>query len=114
MPLGTPANAVILPSSPPCLAELAVDPNKWFSDEILPHERQLRIYVQARFPGLRDVDDLIQETYARVMRAFTRGGVTAPKALLFVTARNVAYDIFRHEQVISIQPLVESERLSVL
>jgi RNA polymerase sigma-70 factor (ECF subfamily) len=96
------------------MAETKSDPASWFAAEIQPHEKRLRVYLRARFPALRDFDDLIQETYARVMRAYHRGQVTSPKALLFITARNAAYDLYRHQRVVPMERLSELDGPSVI
>ncbi|MSU53197.1 MAG: RNA polymerase sigma factor [Opitutaceae bacterium] len=69
--------------------------SRWFTEEVQPHEPALRAYLQARFPTLGDQDDLVQETYTRLLRAQANGGVRYPKAFLFTAARNVAFDLFR-------------------
>ena len=46
----------------------------------------IRQYLRDRFPALHDVDDLVQEAYARVLRARAAGRVIHPKAYLFATA----------------------------
>ena len=68
---------------------------RWFAEEIQPHEPALRAYLHTRFPSLGDHDDLVQETYTRLFRAQAAGGVRYPKAFLFTTARNAAFDLFR-------------------
>lgn len=47
---------------------------RWFAEEVYPHEPALRAYLQARFPTLGDHDDLVQETYTRLLRAQANGG----------------------------------------
>jgi len=42
---------------------------RWFVDEVLPHEKELRAWLRARFPGAGDVDDLVQEAFARLLKA---------------------------------------------
>ena len=69
--------------------------SRWFTEEVQPHEPALRAYLQARFPTLGDQDDLVQETYTRLLRAQANGGVRYPKAFLFTAARNAAFDLFR-------------------
>ncbi len=72
---------------------------EWFLHEVRPHEAALRAYVRVRFPTLTDIDDLIQETFARILRAQQAGRVRSPKSLLFTTARNTALDQLRRERV---------------
>lgn len=71
---------------------------RWFYEEVHPHEPALRAYLQVRFPTLADHDDLVQETYVRLLRAKSTGGVRYPKAFIFTAARNVAFDLFRRRR----------------
>jgi hypothetical protein len=44
-------------------------PARWFAEEVQPHEASLRAYMRGAFPMVRDVDDVVQESYLRVWRA---------------------------------------------
>ena len=88
--------------------------SRWFAEEVQPHEAALRAYLRRSFPSLADVDDLVQETYARVVRAKTAGKVTEARPYLFTTARNAACDVFRRSKIISITGLAEIEERSVV
>lgn len=87
---------------------------RWFLEEVQPHEPALRAYLRQHFPSLADIDDLVQESYARLMRARLAGKVAEARPYLFVTARNAACDQLRRRQVISISSLAEIEGLSVV
>lgn len=80
--------------APPC------EVSHWFSREIQPHEPALRAYLRGRFPKLNELDDVVQETFIRVLRAKAQGNVRSPKSLLLVTGRNVAFDFFRKRTAI--------------
>ena len=41
--------------------------NTWFVKEILVHERALRGYLSRFFRNVSDVEDVVQETYARLL-----------------------------------------------
>ena len=90
------------------------DPIRWFSAEVQPHASELRAWLQGKFPLLSDPDDLVQEALARVWRERQARPVPSPKALLFTTARNLAYDQLRRQQIIQIEPIAETDGLSVL
>ena len=60
-----------------------------------------------------DPDDLVQETFARVVEAQRSAPIATAKAFLFTTARNLAIDRIRRDKIIGIEPLTEIERLSV-
>lgn len=72
---------------------------RWFAEEILPQEPQLRAWLRARFPALRDIDDLVQECYARLLQAHATGPIACPRAFLFVAARNLALNHLRHQRI---------------
>lgn len=49
----------------------------------------LRAWLLSQFPNERDIEDVVQESIMRVLRAKEDGEVRAPKAFLFATARNL-------------------------
>ena len=88
------------------------DPTRWFSEQVTPHEPALRGYLHG-MANPADIDDLVQETYARLLRARERGPITHPRGLLFATARNAARDLFRRRTASPIFPVAETEVLRV-
>lgn len=89
------------------------DQSQWFAEEVLPHEPKLRAWLKARFPAVNDADDLVQETYARLMQAHATGPIACPRALLFVTARNLALNRLRHQRIERPEGAAEIDALSV-
>jgi RNA polymerase sigma factor (sigma-70 family) len=87
---------------------------RWFSEEVYPHEPALRAYLQARFPTLADHDDIVQETYTRLLRAQGNGGVQYPKAFLFTAARNIAFDLFRRRGAKPTEVVTDLVELTIL
>lgn len=90
-------------------AELA----RWYQEEVLVHEPALRGYLRRAFTKLSDVDDLVQETFARVLRARRETTVRSVRGLVFATARHAALDRLRREQIVAIETLAEIEALPV-
>jgi RNA polymerase sigma-70 factor (ECF subfamily) len=82
----------------------APEPSRWFEAEIRPHEVALRAYLQTRFGGWGEVDDILQETYIRLCRARAASAIQCPKGLLFTTARNVALDSLRRRRARPVEP----------
>jgi len=74
----------------------STEQTRWFSEEVLPHEPQLRGFLQAQFPSLSDADDIVQEAYTRLLRTHAEGTVVCPRAFLFHAARNLALNQIRH------------------
>lgn len=86
---------------------------RWFAEEVQPHESELRAYLRAKFSRHLDIDDLVQETYARLLQAREQAALRSPKAYLFTTARNAAFDFFRRRKTVAIDGLAELELLPV-
>lgn len=86
----------------------------WFVTEVQPHRPALRAWLLARFPTLPDVDDVVQDALARVLRAREAGPIRSTRALLFTTARNLALDAVRRQQVVRFEPITDSTDSSVL
>ena len=89
------------------------DQTRWFTAELQPHETALRAFLIARYPAIADVDDLVQDTFARVLRAHATGPVVSPRGLLFATARHLALDVLRRRQVVTFEPMTEDDGSSV-
>ncbi|HYP15646.1 MAG TPA: RNA polymerase sigma factor [Opitutus sp.] len=82
--------------------------SQWFSEHIQPHERPLRSYLARALPSMADVDDLMQECYARVLRAKSAGAVRSAKGLLFAIARNAVNDFVRQKMRVSHVEITEN------
>jgi RNA polymerase sigma-70 factor (ECF subfamily) len=83
-------------------------------EQVQPHEPKIRAWLRARFPGLGDVDDIIQEIYVRVLRARRSGELAHPKAYLYATARNAALDRFRRSKIVTFEHLADFAESSVV
>lgn len=88
--------------------------SRWFIEEVQPHELSLRAYLRSVFPRFPDVDDLVQESYVRVLRAKEGGRIRHIKSFLFATARNAALDFFRRRKVVSIDSVADLAALRVI
>ncbi|WP_245824878.1 RNA polymerase sigma factor [Sphingomonas azotifigens] len=73
----------------------------WVGRHILPHERQLRVWLRAAFPAV-DVDDVVQETYCRISGLDQFEHIDDPRRYFFRAARNVVLEQIRRERVVSI------------
>ena len=86
---------------------------RWFVEQVQTHEPALRAYIRRRFPDVLDVDDLIQESFVRVLRAKGAGPIACARAYLFTTARNVAYALFRRPRIFADNPVTDSAILRI-
>ncbi len=68
----------------------------WFVDQIYPHEKKLKSWLMQRFPELSELDDIVQEAYFKVLKAHASGPIINPRAYLFLVAKNLVLNRFRH------------------
>ncbi|MCG8526167.1 MAG: RNA polymerase sigma factor [Opitutales bacterium] len=87
---------------------------EWFEREINPHEQDVRNWLERRFSNIKDVDDVIQEAYSRIIKAYQSGPIVNPRAYLFVTARNIVLNRIRHYQYEKPAGYAELDPLSVV
>jgi RNA polymerase sigma-70 factor (ECF subfamily) len=79
---------------------------RWFAEEVHQHEAALRGYLHNTFPSL-DVDDVVQESYLKLLRARTAGHIASTKSYLFAVARNTALTLFHRRRIFSPTPVNE-------
>jgi RNA polymerase sigma factor (sigma-70 family) len=93
-----------------------IERNSWLAKEILVHERALRGYLRRFFKDVADIEDVVQETYARLLSLndAAAAAVRDWHAFLFTSARNVSLDRIRKARVISLDTLAEMGSLDVL
>lgn len=107
------------PSEAPAITR---DSAAWFSSEVHAHDASLKGYLRRSFPSIRDVDDLVQESYLRIWRRQlvrpieqVSGSVKASvRGFLFQVARRLALDAIRHERVSPIDQVTEFARSAVI
>jgi RNA polymerase sigma factor (sigma-70 family) len=101
-----PAKVSSIAPAPPY--EAPADETRWFKEEVQTHEPLLRAYLRRKFPKLHDVDDVVQESYLRLLKVRVSGTLRSAKGLLFTTARNAALDVFRHKGVVPMESLTDN------
>lgn len=86
----------------PCLSSLELadwgetsDARTWFERQVHAHDAKLKAYLRGAFPGVHDVEDVVQESYLRIWRARARKPIESARAFLFQVARRVALDLVR-------------------
>lgn len=81
---------------------------KWVGAEILPHERDLRMWLQRRFVAAAEVEDIVQECYCRLARLTDVARITEPRAYLFTIARNIALEHRKRASVVRLETLADT------
>lgn len=71
---------------------------RWFAEKVQSHEPALRAWLRSEYPTISDVDDIVQESYLRLLRSKRLSEVESAKPYLFGIARNVVFSIFRRRR----------------
>lgn len=66
----------------------------------------MRGYLRHQFPGV-DPDDVVQESYLKLLKHEAGGKIVSAKAYFFSVARNTAIKIFRRRRIFSTVPVNE-------
>lgn len=80
----------------------------WVGREILPHERDLRRWLQRRLVAGEDVEDIVQECYCRLAQLSDVTQIASPRAYFFTMARNLAHRQRRQARVVRIEPITDA------
>jgi len=96
------------------MEELTSLRHQWIADHILPWEAEVRRWLSryTRTLLVQDIDDLIQEAYARLWSAdFTK--VRDGRTFLYSVVRNALQDQLRRARVVQIECVAEIESFNV-
>jgi len=99
--------------NPHAMSPQEAEQASWFLNEVRPHEAALRGWLRFRFPRSADVDDLVQEGYARLLRARNAGRISDPVSYLYATVRNAALDSYRHERAVIVERMADFDGLPI-
>ena len=85
----------------------------WFAREVLPLETILIQFLRRNWRDQSEIEDLLQEVYARVFEAARRELPDAPKPFVFTTARNLLINRVRQQQIVAIESVADLETLGL-
>lgn len=86
--------------SPSDEVSAASAPRHWVVDDMRPHEPAVRSYLRSQFPSV-DHDDVVQESYLKLLKSQASGRIASTKAYFITVARNTALTIFRRSKIFS-------------
>jgi len=87
--------------------------SRWFVEEVHAHDASLKAYLRSSYPALRDLDDVVQESYLRIWKARMAQPIRFTKSYLFQIARNLSLDLTRRHQSSPIVDVEDSVVMSV-
>ena len=83
----------------------------WLARNVLPHEPALRAWLQKRaIPGV-EIDDVVQETYARLSTVESVAGIRDVRSYMFQAANSIVMSQLRRSRVVSIQTMANLDSL---
>lgn len=103
-------------SCPPTTSEPVptVEQSRWFAEEVYAHDAQLKAFLRGSFPSIRDIDDVVQESYLRLWRRQLAAPLRSARTFLYTVARHLAIDTLRHRERSPIKDVADWARLAVL
>jgi RNA polymerase sigma-70 factor (ECF subfamily) len=86
----------------------------WVGAQVLPHERDVRIWLRRAGASPEDIDDIVQEAYCRLAALPSVAHIVSGRAYFFQTARNIAAERLRRARVVRIDYVTEIDALNIL
>ncbi len=89
--------------------------HRWIAAHILPHEAEVRGWLRRHVGTLSaaDIDDLIQEAYARIWPA-KFAAITQGRAYFFTTVRHLVQEQARRARIVPMERLGEIDALRII
>lgn len=108
----SPPNRDIRPSlSPRAVAVMSVirPIDRWFIDEVLPHEARYRAAARRLEADADAAEDLLQDAYARLLGTAGWQGIANPRRYVLRMLRNMAIERMRRAKIIAFHRIADLE-----
>jgi RNA polymerase sigma factor (sigma-70 family) len=86
---------------------------RWLARNVLPHEALIRARLGHFCTRDLTIEDVIQETYARLLSVPSLESIQHPRQYAVLTAKAVIIDHMRHSRVVSITSCSNLDQLSI-
>jgi RNA polymerase sigma factor (sigma-70 family) len=86
---------------------------RWLARNVLPYEPVLRSRLRRMFLHGMEVDDIIQEMYARIVSQPDLETIRYPRQYAFQTATAIVIDHMRRSRVVSINAIGDLDQLEI-
>lgn len=88
------------------------DRARWLAHHVVPHERAIRSWLARRTHDL-DIDDIVQEMYARLASLADAENIQNPRQYAAQTAISIALNLARRARVVPMIPIGDFEELGL-
>lgn len=85
----------------------------WLATEVMPHEPDIRAWLRRAKSSESDIDDTVQDAYAKLVCLSDISSIINVRAYFFRTARSAAIDRIRRQSVIAIDSVVHIDSLHI-
>jgi len=79
----------------------------WLGQHVLPHEPMLRNWLQRKVRGALEVDDIVQETFAKLAELESVADIRNPRSYAFQVAFSIIQKHLRRSRIISFQSFTD-------
>jgi RNA polymerase sigma factor (sigma-70 family) len=86
---------------------------EWVTSNFLPFEAELRGMLRRVCASPAEVDDVIQETYYKVLQMASMDHVREPRGFLVRISKNIVIDRMRRDAIVSIEAVANLEALEI-
>lgn len=102
-------------NSPPTTSEpgASAEETRWFVQEVHAYDSSLKSYLRSSFPAIRDVEDIAQQSYLKVLRQRATEPIRSARAMLFKVAQRLALDFLRRERRSPLESVADLAELQV-
>jgi RNA polymerase sigma factor (sigma-70 family) len=85
--------------------------DRWFIEEVLPHERLLLATALRLCGDPHDARDLVQEVFVRMLATEGWAAIANPQAFMVRTLRNLAVERLRRSKIVDFRQFVDADHL---
>ena len=86
----------------------------WLSRAVLPHEPALRAWLKRKRVIDLDIDDIVQEAYAKLAALESVAAVRDPRTYVFQVAYSIVVSHVRRSRIVSIRAMEDVEELGTV
>lgn len=86
----------------------------WLSRAVLPHEPALRAWLKRKRVIDLDIDDIVQEAYAKIAALESVASVRDPRTYVFQVAYSIVVSHVRRSRIVSIRAMEDVEELGTV
>ncbi|PZQ94934.1 MAG: RNA polymerase subunit sigma-24 [Cereibacter sphaeroides] len=95
------------------MADTSYERAFWLSRHILPHEGALRAWLGRRIHTGIDIDDIVQEAYAKLAMLDSVAHITNPRAYFFQCAHSIVLQDIRRSRIVPIDSIHDMGALEI-